>query len=185
MAIPQFYESFLFDWGDDVAPRVSIVPEARMVPDVDAQIAALFQDGWDHRRVVLVDRRLPEAGTPGAPVAPFARILQNGGDHVIIEAGVGPDDGYLLFLDSYSADWRVSVDGRASTMARADGLFRAVRLPRGRHRLEFTYRPRTLVWGAAVSFIAALFLIGLAGASDRFSHRREEPLPHRSRSESI
>src|SRR5262249_47986135 len=45
-AIPQFYESYLFDFGDDTAERASIVPEARLIPDAQAQADALFKGGW-------------------------------------------------------------------------------------------------------------------------------------------
>jgi hypothetical protein len=39
-------------------------------------------------------------------------------------------------------------------MVRADGLFRAVRLTPGRHRIEFVYRPRAVIAGGIMSAIA-------------------------------
>ena len=169
--IPQFYESFLFDFGDTVTPRVSIVPASRAVPDVQTQIDALFEDGWDSRSVVLVDRDLIPTGTRGQPVKPFARIIEDSSNRTLVEAGVGPEGGYLLFLDSYSEDWQAIVDGQQAAIARADGLWRAVRLSPGRHRVEFLYRPRALAIGAAISFSGILCLLGLVlvGARHRYN----------------
>jgi uncharacterized membrane protein YfhO len=87
-------------------------------------------------------------------VPPSARIVADGANRVVVEAGAGANGGYLVLLDSYSPDWRVSVDGRRADMVQANGLFRAVRLAPGRHVVEFVYRPRALIWGAAVSGVA-------------------------------
>jgi hypothetical protein len=165
--IPQFYESFLFDFGGTVTPRASIVPASRMVPGVKTQIDALFESGWDSRSVVLVDREMLPTGTRGQPVQPFARIIEDSSNRTLIEAGVGPEDGYLLFLDSYSEDWRATVDGRQAAIARADGLWRAIRLPPGRHRVEFLYRPRALAVGAAISLGGILCMLCLAFCGSR------------------
>jgi len=64
-------------------------------------------------------------------------------------------------LDSFSSDWRATVDGRPATIVRANGLFRAVRLNPGRHVVEFLYRPRAFLIGAAISAGALAMVIGL------------------------
>jgi hypothetical protein len=160
--VAQFYESFLFDWGDDVAPRLAVVPGARLVPDMDEQIEALFEEDWDTRALAIVDREPPVVGARGAPVSrAFARFVEDRSNQVVVEAGAGAGGGYLLMLDSYSGDWDVTVDGVDATLVRANGLFRAVRLPEGIHVVEFAYRPQPLIWGAIVSFAALLVAVWL------------------------
>ena len=161
MPIPYFLESYLFDWGADVAPRASVVSSARVETDVDRQVLGLFEPDWDHRTTVLVARQAEPAGSTGPPVPPFARFVADSANRVVLEAGAGPEGGYLVLLDSYSPDWRVSVDGRRADMVQANGLFRAVRLASGLHVVEFAYRPRALVWGATVSGAALAITIGL------------------------
>ena len=154
MPIPYFLESFLFDWGDEVAPRVSMVEGARVEKDLDQQVLALFRPGWDHRATVFVEQQPRPAGIAGPAEPPFARVVTDGANRVVVEAGAGDNGGYLVLLDAYSPDWRVAVDGRRADMVQANGLFRAVRLAPGRHAVEFAYRPRALAWGAAVSGLA-------------------------------
>jgi hypothetical protein len=153
LAIPYFLESFLFDWGEGVAPRVAVVPEARVLPDIGLQVDALFQTGWDHRTTVLVEREPEPAGVTGAPQPAFARFVEDRSNRVVVEAGAGARGGYLVLLDSYSPEWLVRVDGLLAEMLQANGLFRAVRLSPGRHMVEFFYRPRALELGATVSAI--------------------------------
>jgi hypothetical protein len=161
MPIPQYFESFLFDFGDVAGARASIVPEVRIVSDPEQQVDALFAPGWDSRRVAIVEREMPPAGVAGTPVAPFARVTVDDTDTTVVEAGVAAGGGYLLLLDSYAEDWRAAVDGQPVVPVRADGLFRAVRLREGRHTIRFDYRPRALRWGAAVSSAAFLLVAGL------------------------
>ncbi len=132
------------------------------MPGVDQQTRALFEDGWDFRDVVLVERIPPAAGKAGSPATPYARFVEDRENRVVVEAAAGAGGGYLLLLDSYADDWRVTVDGGTATMVRANGLFRAVLLAEGRHVVEFDYRPRALVLGASVSGVALLTLVGLS-----------------------
>ncbi|NOT27337.1 MAG: YfhO family protein, partial [Acidobacteria bacterium] len=159
--IPQFYESFLYDFGDAAAARASIVPTAQVVPQVERQIEALFEDGWDSRQVVLVDRPGAPLGTPGPPVEPYAHIVEDAANHTVIDSGVDSEAGYLVFLDSYSDDWQATVDGQPASIARANGLWRAVHLAPGKHRVEFRYRPRALAVGATISAAGLLCVLGL------------------------
>jgi len=165
MPIPQFYESFLFDWGENVTSRASVISDVRLVRDLDTQLKAMFEPGWDARTSALIDRELLLAGRHGTPVQPFARFVEDRSNAAVLEAGAGKDGGYLVVLDSFSDDWRATIDGQPATIARANGLFRAVRLPEGTHRIEFHYRPRSLVWGSAVTLASLVVVAGLFAVS--------------------
>lgn len=175
--IPYFFESFFFDWGPDVAPRVSVVPAAVVISDLESQITALFEPGWDHRQAVVVARNSAVAGIPGAPASPGGRVVDEGANWLTIDAAAGAGGGYLLVLDSYDADWDVRVDGQPADMVRANGLFRAVRLTSGSHRVEFRYRPRALWWGGAVSALAGLVVLALLAGWGRVGFRSRAHAP--------
>jgi hypothetical protein len=159
--VPYFLESSLFDWGGDVAQRVAMVPDARIVAEVPMQIEALFQAGWDTRTTVVLERQPAAAGDVGAPMPPSARFVADGANRVVVEAGAGAAGGYLVLLDSYSDDWRVRVDGRPATIVRANALFRAVRLVAGHHIVEFVYRPRAFFAGLVASAAALAVILTL------------------------
>jgi hypothetical protein len=160
--IPYFLDSFLYDWGTGVTPRADVVANVRVIADFDDQLEAMFEAGWDNRTTALVDRQPAIAGAPGPPLSPGAAVIVEASNRLIVDAKVGADGGYLVLLDSYSPDWQVRVDGVPADMARANALFRAVRLSPGRHTVEFVYRPSRLLVGAAVSAVSLLLVIALA-----------------------
>jgi Bacterial membrane protein YfhO len=170
--VPYLFESYLYDWGPRVSPRVAVVQNARVVPDADTQMNALFESGWDANAVALVEREPSAEGTSGPPATPAATIAADGLNRVLVNAAAGAAGGYLVMRDSYAADWRVRVDAQPASMVRADGLFRAVHLTSGAHTIEFTYRPRALFTGLAVSAAALLILLVLLAAGFAPGRRR-------------
>lgn len=159
--VPDLVQSFLFDYGGDAAPRVSVVGEARVVSDVGRQIEMLFEDGWNARTTAIIDREPAAAGDSTPEALQAAAITSDSANRMVVEAGVAKGGGYLVMLDSFSNDWRATVDGQSATIVRADGLFRAVRLNSGRHVVEFVYRPRAFLIGAAGSAVALTLVLGL------------------------
>jgi hypothetical protein len=141
------------------AQRAIVVPDALIGPGIDWQIQGMFLQRFHPSDGVLVsDPPPPPTGFPGAPVPASATFVEDGLHRVVINAGL-PNDGYLVLFDTYHPDWKVEVDGAAAPLMRGDGLFRAVHIARGTHTVTFTYQPRALYIGAAISALAALVLI--------------------------
>jgi hypothetical protein len=69
--------------------------------------------------------------------------------------------GLLVVADAWYPGWRATVDGRPAEILRANLLYRAVALERGRHEVTFEYAPRPWRTGLIVSGAAALLLLGL------------------------
>jgi hypothetical protein len=159
--VPYLVESFLFDYGGDVAPRVAVVSKTEVVSDPGQQIEALFAAGWDSRLTTIIDHEPVAAGDARPPVPPAATITTDTANRVVVQAGAGEAGGYVLMLDSFADGWRATADGYPATIVRANGLFRAVRLNPGPHVVEFLYRPRDFLAGAAVSAAALAMVLGL------------------------
>jgi uncharacterized membrane protein YfhO len=75
----------------------------------------------------------------------------------------------VVIVDAYDPGWRAWVDGRETSVLRANVAFRAVAVGAGRHEVELRYRPRALGAGIAVS---ALSLLALAAGGVVASRRR-------------
>jgi hypothetical protein len=159
--VPYLMESFLFDYGGDVAPRVMVVAKREVVGDVGQQIEALFTGGWDIRTTAIIEHEPAAAGDARPPVPQSATITADTANRVVVEAGAGEAGGYVVMLDSFSDDWRATADGHPATIVRANGLFRAVRLNPGPHVVEFLCRPRPFLAGAAASAGALMMVLGL------------------------
>jgi hypothetical protein len=104
-----------------------------------------------------------------------ARILARGANRVELESGGAA--GRLVLADPAYPGWHVSVDGHAAHPETADGLFRAVQVPAGRHRVVWTFRPGSLRVGLWIS-LATLVVFGggsLAWPAVRRRRRARRP----------
>jgi len=68
----------------------------------------------------------------------------------------------LLFLsDNYYQGWRAEIDGQKAKIYRADYSFRALPVPKGKHRVVFQYSPDSFRIGAFLSLTSLIIIIGL------------------------
>jgi hypothetical protein len=76
-----------------------------------------------------------------------------------VQSGAG---GRFVLAEQQFPGWRATVDGRAVPIGLWRGVFQAIDIPPGEHRIVFEYRSRWLGVGAAVSLLSALALVFVA-----------------------
>lgn len=90
--------------------------------------------------------------------------------HVFVRA---PSAGIVVLTQQDAPGWSVTVDGAPAPKLLARGLFRAVAVSAGEHRIVWSYRPRSLLIGAVLT-VASLFIA--CAAVFRARRRRESAL---------
>jgi uncharacterized membrane protein YfhO len=65
----------------------------------------------------------------------------------------------LILSDHYYPGWTAMIDGVQAPIFRANGIFRAVYLPKGSHLVQFDYLPQSLVLGAYGALSGALIIL--------------------------
>jgi hypothetical protein len=155
-----------FDVGETVVyerlsptPRTYIVHESTVAEGTDA----LEKTGAVALRPasnVVLDN--PPTVFCGAPMHPAQRdnavIVSEAPNELTVVAELAAP-GFLVLTDTFYPGWRVTVDGKAGELLRANYAFRAVPLKGGRHEVTFSYRPRSFRYGAVVSLLSLLILI--------------------------
>jgi hypothetical protein len=141
----------------DPLPGVYVARGERGATDPEAALRILLDPGFDLRREVVLAVARGGAAIPGAD---DARIVSRRLDAIEVEAGLAAA-GVLVLLEAFEPGWIASVDGTPAPVLRANGLFRAVRLEAGRHRVRFAYRPRSVAYGAAISAVGLVAALGL------------------------
>jgi hypothetical protein len=84
--------------------------------------------------------------------------------HIVVDA---PSDGWLVLTQQRARGWSVSIDN-VPARAEADGVFRSVRVPAGRHHVTWRYRPLSFFIGSALTILAIARML----FSSRFVKRR-------------
>jgi hypothetical protein len=105
------------------------------------------------------------------------KIIVRKPDRVVIDTP-SATSGRLVLADPAYPGWRVSVDGHAATSLVSRGIFRAVDLPAGAHRVVWTFEPPRLKIGALLSVAALFALLGVAAIP--WIRRRRRPTAPRA-----
>ena len=150
------------------AARLMLVPRARVVPERKAELAAVFDPGFDPTREVLLETA-PVPAPTGAASAGVVRLVAETTDSLTIEADLAAP-AVLLVTDAYSDGWQArsllpAHRPGAQThyqVLPADYCLRAVPLGSGHHEILLAYRPVAYVLGKWVSLAAwTLYLLGV------------------------
>lgn len=144
----------------DPFPQAWIVHDVRAVDQDGEAIKQLNTDGFDLRRAAVVDRDagLPFQASEGARVT----SLESQPNRIAFQAEL-PTAGLLVLSEVYYPGWEAKVDGQPVPLLRTDVILRGVTLPAGSHRVELTYAPSSLKWGAVISSLTVLgCIVGLA-----------------------
>jgi hypothetical protein len=144
--------------------RAAVVHEVVRRPQPDAEgLVQMVNDGHDFRASVVLsapDAPRPDQPTDGAPGVVHARDA--GPNELLFEVEAAAA-GYLVVRDHFAPGWEAEIDGKGTPLYRANGFFKAVWVPSGRHEVRLTYRSTSFEAGAIVSAITALALLsGLA-----------------------
>jgi len=144
--------------NEDALPRAYVATHWRIVSQIEAW-RAIARGGIDFHRLVLLDRN-PGLAEGSRSQHRAAKIVSYAPERVEIEAE-SEEAGVLVLSDSYYPGWLAQVDGAPAEILRANGLYRAVVIPAGRHQVVFEYRPSSFRHGVWLSAASALVLVAL------------------------
>jgi hypothetical protein len=142
-------------------PRLSFVRSYRVEADPLRAWHRTAAGDVDVAREVLLDREPSPRPTTGtrSPIL-IARLAEDHPERVVAEIATN-SAGLLVVTDLFYPGWIAEEGGRRLEILRADGLFRAVALPAGSHRVTFRYRPYSFLVGAGISILALLTVLFL------------------------
>lgn len=141
-------------------PRCWLVHNAAVVENSDEMLGLLGR--FDYERQVLLE------APPAAPLAParrpepLPRVVHYESNRVVIEAAPSAA-AFLVLSDQWYPGWVATVDGRPTTVVRANYVMRGVHVPAGRHTIEFRYRPGSFRVGVGLSLAGCAMLAFVAG----------------------
>ena len=115
------------------------------------------------------DARSQDPATRLGEGAGSIRAVEEDFTHIVLDV-FNNSTATLVFNEAFDPGWRASIDGQPAKMVRAAAVVQAVRVPAGRHRIEFSYRPVGLSAGLTFSGLGLL-----ATAAYGLLNRRRTP----------
>jgi hypothetical protein len=127
-------------------PRVMVLTDWRLA-DFDDLLRSGWPSGVDPRRTALL-KKAPAGFVPGklGGDSGSAWITRYTNTDITIVADAPAGGGMVLLNDVWHPWWRARVDGEEVEIMKANGIFRAVVIPSGRHRVRFTFHPFAGTW---------------------------------------
>jgi hypothetical protein len=151
---PEYY-SWLYK-VDQPVPRAYIVSKSTVEKDPARTLQRLADKGFDPMAEVILDQEIPVRPTRFSEAK--TNILSYRNTFVTIETETN-NDGILVFLDSHYPGWKAYVDGRETSIVKANHFYRAVQVSKGRHFVEFKYEPLSFKIGLIISSVTLFSII--------------------------
>ena len=81
--------------------------------------------------------------------------------------------GLAVFSEMYYADgWNATIDGKSIPYFRADYALRSMKIPAGKHTIEFKFEPQVVKTGSTIALISFILMILLLGSAIYFERKK-------------
>ena len=138
-------------------PRTYVARSVALARNGDAALDRVSSPAFNPRRTTVLESR--DRSLRGARGS--VRLTRDDPQRVTIDATLSRP-GVVVLSDSYAKGWTPRVDGKAVDPIRANYVYRGVRVPAGRHTIEWRYRPASFTRGVVLSGVSLLVFLGLA-----------------------
>jgi hypothetical protein len=144
------------------------VDSYRMVANANEEMKAL--DDFDPRKVAFVDRRFEDqlkGFQPQPDSTASIRLSAYAPDQLTYESNARSEQ-LAIFSENYyngNTDWQAYIDGKPTPHFRANYVLRAMRIPAGKHTIEFKFEPRSYYQGETLALVCSILMVGLLGAA--------------------
>ncbi len=149
---------------DGWQPRVSVVPNFRVVPSETGALRTILPPSFDPGSIAVLERDPGIEPTPEAEPG-SATYSESSPEEVRIDVEA-PSPSIVVVRTVYDDGWHATVDGAPAEVIPTDGFLQGVPVPAGEHEVRLTYRDAavssgvragTVAWGTlAVAGLVAL-----------------------------
>jgi hypothetical protein len=150
------------------------VNEVKMVANADEELKMVGE--INTAKTAVVDERYKdqlEGFTPKADPSATIKLIDYRANDLKYESNASTEQ-LAVFSEIYYKDWNVYVDGEQKPYFAADWVLRAMRIPAGKHTIEFKFEPKKYYLGEKISLASCILLFGFMGVSLFMAWKRKE-----------
>lgn len=137
----------------EAVPRIFMTNKYVITENKKDAFDIFYRDGFDEKSELILqeDPKIDKKANLEFDI----KNINYGGNKINLETSSNVTS--LLFIsDTYYPGWEVFIDGKKDKILLSDYAFRAVKVPKGNHKIEFLYQPKSFRNGI---YIAGLTLV--------------------------
>ena len=119
-------------------PRAKLYSQWQTSANDQQALQQLASPEFNPEQTVLISGEAPAPGKGQPGTVEFANYAPK---HIKLRA-ITDSAAMLLLNDRYDPDWKVTVDGKAAPLLRANFIMRGVHVPAGEHTIDFHFAPK-------------------------------------------
>jgi len=138
-------------------PRAFLADSYIVSNNFQQTVDKLYSENFKINKTLILEKKLNKPLTRSNK-KDSVKIAQYSSQKVVLKTDTsGPK---LLFLsDNYYPGWTAYLDDKKTEILKADGSFRSVYLPKGKHTIIMKYEPQIFYYGASITLISILMII--------------------------
>ena len=149
------------------------VQNVKVVPDADAEILAL--DSINVRQTAVIQQEF--AGLLERNVFPqdsteSIKLVEHRGDYLKYQSQASGDKLAVFSEVYYPNGWQAYLDGKPTEHFKVDYILRGMKVPEGKHVIEFKFEPQVVRTGSTISLASNVILVVLLLGALAFSIKR-------------
>ncbi len=164
-AIEHPYLKLMYDGKVKVYQNITAFPRAFLVPAVETVPKAqtflkLKEPSFDPRMKLILNEAMKETLEPATFLGNEVKLWSFEENEIKMQSE-SKSNAMLFLSETYYPEWKAYVDGVETKIYLADGFFRAIYLPKGKHAVTFSWSPKIFYAGAGITLLG-LFLVLLS-----------------------
>jgi hypothetical protein len=157
------------------------VENVKLVKSADEEIKAL--DKLDTKREAVIDENFKLAiGLKNLPIKNMdfkkdstATIqLKSYQPNHLKYISKNSNEGFAVFSENYYKNgWKATIDGKETPIFRTNYVLRGIKVPAGKHTIEFKFEPQVVKTGSTIALISSIGMLLLIGAGVYFERKKK------------
>lgn len=134
--------------------RIYFASSFRVVSKTEVENILMEDLTFDPRKEVILSKDLQVNSVTGNGTAQITSYSPN---IVKIKTRTESDE-ILILADQYEEGWKATIDGRETHISPANLIFRAIKVPSGKHEILYYYWPKSFETGLKISSVSILLI---------------------------
>jgi hypothetical protein len=136
--------------------------KVKTATSTEAMLEMIFDRDFDPSKQIVLAADQPELLEPETEPQAAVKVIDYQSGRLSIEADFS-DDGYLFLSQSFIPGWQAKIDGKRTEILPANYAFSAVEVLKGKHQIEFLFRPVPYLIGKWLTIITTFCLLLFIG----------------------